>query len=371
MMKMIFYGDESGNTSNNYKDEVQPNYTYCGILIKESDYTSIKSFILDLKEKYHFTGELKSRILNSRQGIKFSDELFEKLFSDFNCVPFYFVGSKKMILAHLVTDFFLDSLYNPLFNNLITYRSNFKLKFSDLISNNETILNLMQKIIKSDNNNEVLFQDVRSLIYNIHTLLDYYSIIKMPNIEVLEDITNRMYEQSLLIHNDSSLQINSLSVSGILQIVSEFTLKKNMRALIKLDNHRMIEEYHKIFESLSSDENTAFGAYSIEGEYIHLSYGGLYGLELVDSRKEDLIQVADLLNGIFKKSIFESNHNFDYTMSIIKYINSLFLKGCDCKLGIEMLLHEDLDISETVALLKNEIKSFLNVSTKGDRYCNG
>lgn len=361
MMKMIFYGDESGNTLSNYKDYVQPNYTYCGILIKESDYKSIKTFILDLKEKYHFTGELKSRILNSRQGIKFSEELFDKIFSDFNCVPFYFAGNKKMILAHLVTDFFLDSLYNPLFNNLITFRSNFKLKFSDLISNNEAILNLMQDIIKSDSNNEELFQNVKSLVFNIHNLLDNHSIMKMPNIDVLEDITKRMYDQSLLIHNDSSFQINSLSVSGVLQIVSEFTTKLDMKALIKLDNHRMIEEFYNIFNSLSKEENTSFGAYSIEGEYIHLNYGGLYGLELVDSKKEDLIQVADLLNGIFKKSIFESNNNFNNTMSKIKYINSFFLKECNCKLGIEMFLPDDLNISETVEFLRNEIIRFLNI----------
>jgi len=358
-MKMIFYGDESGNTSNNYLDLDQPNYTYCGILIQEDTYESIVELVKNLKVKYCYSGELKSRILDTARGINFSEELFEKLFIEYRIVPFYFVASKRMMLSHLLTDFYFDSEYNLLLNTLSTSRSEFKINFSKLIINYNNLLSNMQLIIRSRLTDEELFNVVYELIIELHTILNELDIISMPTILEINELTREMFNQAKLIHNDRGYNLNSLAISGVLQTVSRFTFINEGETLVKLDNSKIYDEFFLIYKALSAEENKHFGLYSLENQFYHLNFCRLIDIKLVDSRDEPLIQIADLLNGLFKKSVLEENKNFNKIMSMIMHIEKLFKNAIECDLGIEMLNPEEKNINVLARYLKKEIIQFL------------
>lgn len=311
-MELTIFVDESGNTGNHFFESNQNFFTLGFVIVPNSKIEMQYNLIKEYKEKLCLTDELKSSNsnFNSELNIKNRLEFFYDLKS--NGIYFDFMCyEKNMVLAQKITEWLFDPNNNCFMNNRITepnlgrgFRKNIaELLFMSL--SEEQWAELGDKFRRTNKRTKVRYltaDDIRNLIMCLKSAIERYNkdfaqyiVIEEFKIDsILEEINCEkdylLYEPSLF----SALNDILSCFEGKLIIESDFQLKI------------------QVIHDKNSNDKLQNSLYS------HLKYcvDNIPFLTLdflfVDSKDEELIQVADLFAGHISRMV----KNIDSYLSI-------------------------------------------------------
>lgn len=309
-MELTIFVDESGNTGNHFFESNQNFFTLGFVIVPNSKIEMQYNLIKEYKEKLCLTDELKSSNsnFNSELNIKNRLEFFNDLKS--NGIYFDFMCyEKNMVLAQKITEWLFDPNNNCFMNNRITepnlgrgFRKNIaELLFMSL--SEEQWDELGDKFRRTNKRTKVRYltaDDIRNLIMCLKSAIEKYNkdfaqyiVIEEFKIDsILEEINDEkeylLYEPSLFSTlNDIQSCFEEKSINS-----SDFELKIQV-IHDKNSNDKLQNSLYSNLEDLLDDNLTL-------------------GIHFVDSKEEELIQVADLFAGHITRMI----KNIDCYLSI-------------------------------------------------------
>ena len=312
IMELTIFVDESGNTGNHFFESNQNFFTLGFVIVPNSKIEMQYNLIKEYKEKLCLSDELKSSNsnFNSELNIKNRLEFFNDLKS--NGIYFDFMCyEKNMVLAQKITEWLFDPNNNCFMNNRITepnlgrgVRKNIaELLFMSL--SEEQWAELGDKFRRTNKRTKVRYltaDDIRNLIMCLKSAIERYNkdfaqyiVIEEFKIDsILEEIN---CEKDYLLYEPSLF-------SALIDILSCFEEK----LIIESDFQLKIQVIH----DKNSNDKLQNSLYS------HLKYfvDNIPFLTLdflfVDSKDQELIQVADLFAGHISRMV----KNIDSYLSI-------------------------------------------------------
>lgn len=315
-MELTIFVDESGNTGNHFFESNQNIFTLGFVIVPNSKIEMQYNLIKEYKEKLCLSDELKSSNsnFNSELNIKNRLEFFYDLKS--NGIYFDFICyEKNMVLPEKITEWLFDPNNNYFMNNRITepnlgrgFRKNIaELLFMSL--SEEQWAELGDKFRRTNKRTKERYltaDDIRNLIICLKLVIEKYDqdfaqyiVIEEFNIDsILEEIN---CEKDYLLYEPSLF-------SGLIDILSFFVSFFEEKLITESDFELKIQVIHdknsndKLQNSLYSDlkssvDNTPF---------LTLDF------HFVDSKDEELIQVADLFAGHISRMV----KNIDSYLSV-------------------------------------------------------
>lgn len=327
MNPKVLFIDESGKTgtqrysSGSWNFHNQPYFALCGLLVPSQNINELSEFVGDLKKKYKIQGEIKSTKSTVRKkskdimldlwdkqkklGCELYLELVNKKFctammiTDYCIFPYYDIDierynspegtSVRKLLANYTYESITDNLlgeFNDFFDNNSKDVNKLKILCEKLVSetDNEFVIKMINETIDSINSSSALGLSIDNLFPLIDNYKENHSTVAIsPHINSFNNILNRIGNlTSLTIIHD---KINDLDEA----------IKNNL----KLRNPQNIP-------------NT---------------------INFNDSKKNNLLQVADFWCGYIKnsiKDILDKNNN----------INNITKKIIDTRVNIVSSLEE-------------------------------
>ena len=311
-MELTIFVDESGNTGNHFFESNQNFFTLGFVIVPNSKIEMQYNLIKEYKEKLCLSDELKASNsnFNSELNIKNRLEFFYDLIS--NGIYFDFMCyEKNMVLAEKITEWLFDPNNNCFMNNRITepnlgrgFRKNIaELLFMSL--SEEQWAELGDKFRRTNKRTKERYltaDDIRNLILCLKLAIEKYDkdfaqyiLIEEFNIDsILEEINCEkdylLYEPSLF----STLIDIMICFKEKLITESDFKLK------IQVIHDKNSND--KLQNSLYSDLRYLVD----DNPFLTLDF------HFVDSKDEELIQVADLFAGHISRMV----KNIDSYLSI-------------------------------------------------------
>lgn len=310
IMELTIFVDESGNTGNHFFESNQNFFTLGFVIVPNSKIEMQYNLIKEYKEKLCLSDELKSSNsnFNSELNIKNRLEFFYNLIS--NGIYFDFMCyEKNMVLAEKITEWLFDTNNNYFMNNKITEANlgrSFRKNIAELLFmslSEEQWAELGDKFRRTNKRTKVRYltaDDIRNLIMCLKSAIEKYNkdfaqyivIEEFKIYSILEEINDEkeylLYEPSLF----STLNDIQSCFEEKLMIESDFQLKIQV-IHDKNSNDKLQNSLYSNLEDLLDD-------------YLTL------GIHFVDSKDEELIQVADLFAGHITRMI----KNIDCYLSI-------------------------------------------------------
>ena len=316
IMELTIFVDESGNTGNHFFESNQNFFTLGFVIVPNSKIEMQYNLIKEYKEKLCLSDELKSSNsnFNSELNIKNRLEFFHDLIS--NGIYFDFMCyEKNMVLAEKITEWLFDPNNNYFMNNKITEANlgrSFRKNIAELLFmslSEEQWAELGDKFRRTNKRTKERYltaDDIRNLIICLKLAIEKYDqdfaqyiVIEEFNIDsILEEIN---CEKDYLLYEPSLF-------SGLIDILSFFVSFFEEKLITESDFELKIQVIH----DKNSNDKLQNSLYS------HLKYfvDNIPFLTLdflfVDSKDEELIQVADLFAGHISRMV----KNIDSYLSI-------------------------------------------------------
>lgn len=315
---MNVYIDESGNTGETLNLETsfnfseQPFYVLSGILLDDSKKEKLEEFIKTLKQKFRVQGnELKAKNLYQSTP-RFIHELFGYLMD--NDIPIFCeVMDKKYFLTIYLVDYFFLPYYSiPLTDQIVYYRKQIGYRIHNQLD--DSIYKQFINAVKDYTNDSLeKFQDLlikycvdsgfeEHISHLELTKSDYFELKAISADDALKKhlpLPDKNPNEKL-IHLLPNYNAFSNLTARVQKYCNENKTPSNFNII-----HDNQEQFYNIFQNaldlmkneniVSVIENTSISersSYNVEKE-IQLMF--------VDSKKEILIQVADLISGVFMR----------------------------------------------------------------------
>lgn len=315
-MEFELYLDESGNNHADWFNNEQPYFVYGGWLIDASKKSDIEKYVNEYISKKKCK-ELKSKNLfkksinkNSKNYKEFM-EIFKEFIYNFNAIPFLHISNKKFLISALIVDTLFDPKYNSSINNHM---------YKSYQYNTSQIKNALASYIY-ENDDKNIIEDYSELIKNNYIDINKMISIKdkliklfFPKLPIVSTALSNIKKNDLdyLIKEFTEYKkikfINSIIVPAI------YNLIMNVISLLdKSNNHNTISIYYdylKYYEDcFNSIKNDIFvkKPYKEQIDKDTAFYYGSDKLKLnkmiaVDSEKEVIIQISDLLCGFTSRT---------------------------------------------------------------------
>ena len=311
-MEFTIFVDESGNTGNHFFESSQNFFTLGFVIVPNSKIEMQYNLIKEYKEKLCLSDELKSSNsnFNSELNIKNRLEFFYNLIS--NGIYFDFMCyEKNMVLAEKITEWLFDPNNNYFMNNKITEANSgrsFRKNIAELLFmslSEEQWVELGDKFRRTNKRTRVRYltaDDIRNLIMCLKSAIEKYNkdfaqyiVIEEFKIDsILEEINDEkeylLYEPSLFF--------------TLIDILSCFEEK----LMIESDFQLKIQVIH----DKNSNDKLQNSLYSGLKYFVDNIPFLTLDFHFVDSKDEELIQVADLFAGHISRMV----KNIDSYLSI-------------------------------------------------------
>lgn len=312
IMEFTIFVDESGNTGNHFFESSQNFFTLGFVIVPNSKIEMQYNLIKEYKEKLCLSDELKSSNsnFNSELNIKNRLEFFYNLIS--NGIYFDFMCyEKNMVLAEKITEWLFDPNNNYFMNNKITEANSgrsFRKNIAELLFmslSEEQWAELGDKFRRTNKRTRVRYltaDDIRNLIMCLKSAIEKYNkdfaqyiVIEEFKIDsILEEINDEkeylLYEPSLFF--------------TLIDILSCFEEK----LMIESDFQLKIQVIH----DKNSNDKLQNSLYSGLRYFVDNIPFLTLDFHFVDSKDEELIQVADLFAGHISRMV----KNIDSYLSI-------------------------------------------------------
>ena len=311
-MELTIFVDESGNTGNHFFESNQNFFTLGFVIVPNSKIEMQYNLIKEYKEKLCLTDELKSSNsnFNSELNIKnrlefFNDLISNGIYFDFMCYE------KNKVLAEKITEWLFDPNNNCFMNNRITepnlgreFRKNIaELLFMSL--SEEQWAELGDKFRRTNKRTKERYltaDDIRNLIICLKLAIEKYDkgfaqyiVIEEFNIDsILEEING---EKEYLLY-EPSLFYALVDIASFFE--EKFITESDFELKIQVIHDKNSND--NLQNSLYSDLK-----YSVDNiPFLTLDF------HFVDSKEDELIQVADLFAGHISRMV----KNIDSYLSI-------------------------------------------------------
>ena len=292
------YCDESGNTGANLLDSNQPLFVMGGWLVLdgfiEAAETVITGYVRFLKPR---DNELHGvRLLKSEIGTRSILGLVQDLYKLY-CGPICQIGEKRILLVGHIFDVFLKPEFNP------NIPASFEDYFEDKRELVEKVYSLPDEVLADFAEAYATLERARLLdsLRNITTVLTERSETELadlmlgstPHIDAIieHNVTGRVHYDSITLNTPNVASFHmffqSLEHIGRMGEIPKITLVHD-------ESPQFVDAFPRIFEESRDDyRNYVFkeGPYS----YIYRGFKSLKEFRFADSRKEPLLQAADVV----------------------------------------------------------------------------
>ena len=312
IMELTIFVDESGNTGNHFFESNQNFFTLGFVIVPNRKIEMQYNLIKEYKEKLCLSDELKSSNsnFNSELNIKNRLEFFYNLIS--NGIYFDFMCyEKNMVLAEKITEWLFDPNNNYFMNNKITEANlgrSFRKNIAELLFmslSEEQWAELGDKFRRTNKRTKERYltaDDIRNLIICLKLAIEKYDkgfaqyiVIEEFNIDsILEEING---EKEYLLY-EPSLFYALVDIASFFE--EKFITESDFELKIQVIHDKNSND--NLQNSLYSDLK-----YSVDNiPFLTLDF------HFVDSKEEELIQVADLFAGHISRMV----KNIDSYLSI-------------------------------------------------------
>ncbi|VXB78152.1 conserved hypothetical protein [Aeromicrobium sp. 9AM] len=306
MLKATFYCDESGYTGANWADADQPVFVQGGWLIMHRERREILDEVVTLKERFSLRAEeLKWVRVARRRDSSAVYRAFFELMLRHGALPFFFVMDKDFLLAAKTVETFFDPAYNHHFTDGFTGASEEKKQLVEMLLPAREILDEFASL----HHGGVVppRERVRDLA---EMIADWFELGGAPWIAE----TQRHYSDDQLDDLRSEFgATNSMrsttghSLPGLMQLLENFLRPRAIALGILHDNltrfDDVIEFVRRLLRPSRPRDSMPVGSGSF-----YFSMPTVTGFDLVDSKSEPFVQLADLLCG-FVRTVFTKIRN--------------------------------------------------------------
>lgn len=306
LIRATFYCDESGYTGANWADAGQRVFVHGGWLIMNSVSSEILDEVLALRERFALRGEeLKWGQIARRRDTSAIYRAFFELMLKKGALPFFFVMDKDYLLAAKTVETFFDPGYNHHFRGGFTGAHEEKKQLAEALLPASEIL--AEFAVMHQEGTVPPRERVETLA---EMIADWFELRGMQWIadtqrhysdEEVDDLRSEFGATA------SMRSTTGHSLPGLMQLLEGFMRPRAIALRIMHDNLTRFEDVIDFVRRLLRPSKPT-DSIQVGNGLFYFSMPTVTGFELVDSKSEPFVQLADLLCG-FVRTVFTKIKN--------------------------------------------------------------
>ncbi|MFC6150152.1 MULTISPECIES: DUF3800 domain-containing protein [Mumia] len=306
LIRATFYCDESGYTGANWADADQPVFVHGGWLVVNSARGGILDEMLALRERFGLIGgELKwAKVARRRNSSAIYRNLFELMLKH-GALPFFFVMDKDFLLAAKTVETFFDPAYNRHLDPGFTGAYEEKKQLAEELLPAKEILAEFATMHR-----EGVVPPRERVGALAEMIAEWFELGGTQWVaETQRDYSDHELDdlRSEFGATNSMRSTTGHSLPGLMQLLEGFMRPRAIALRILHDNLTRFDDLIEFVQRLLRPPGPMDSMKLGNGSF-YFSMPTVTGFDLVDSKSEPLVQLADLLCG-FVRTVFTKVKN--------------------------------------------------------------
>ncbi len=303
-MGASFFIDESGNTGTDWLNPAQPYFVYGGWLCLNNKKAEIESFLRDILATVQ-APELKAKsLLRGKSGTYRFNQIFKKMITDFNALPFFGITDKKFMVAAKIVETFFDCAYNPAINGYLTYPVELKKALAACIVKDEKLIENFSRLISNCTLSIAEMKDINQQLIKLFVVQDKQIVansIKNLSENNFSEMVDEFETVTRLGTRKSYITLTSTMLIELLKNIEFFCNDLHLNVDVYHDNLRGYDELFQMLRDTFLKDSAPVILGTKERPFL-TNFPHIKSLNMVESKNELIVQASDLLCGFISKS---------------------------------------------------------------------
>lgn len=308
-VRATFYCDESGYTGANWADADQPLFVHGGWLIVNGARAGILDEVVTLRKRFSLAGEeLKWTKVARRKDYSAIYRSFFETMLKHGALPFFFVMDKDYLLAAKTVETYFDPAYNHHFAPGFTGAFKEKKELAEALLNAKEVL---AEFASMHGHGEVPPRERVEALAEM--IAEWFELGGQPLLaETQRDYSDDELDdlRSEFGATNSMRSTTGHSLPALMQLLEGFMRPRAIALKIVHDNLTRFDDVIEFVQRLLRPPGPADSMGVGDGVF-YFSMPTVTGFELVDSKSEPFVQLADLLCGFVRAAFTKVKHGDD------------------------------------------------------------